>query len=608
MDNCFFKGKERRETEPEILEWMEKTLGITMVEGFYSLVNQGDAVVSTSSRHDNYHCRSNMPQYYYSLSSKESFSFYSSEIPKNTNDKIAFYLNIGFGNGHPMPQSTGQYDIYVNGHYAISIRVVKHHQVWSNDNCILGFSVHRNISVPAYQYFYLNEEIQQESWAVFGPALLIVPSDWVKNSRNAVIEIKAKCDDTSTRWISFMKDDVTKTQTNQWFNYYTNIYKLVNLINSNGHSTINGYNFYFGDIHTHSAEVTNPPFADSSRMNGCGYGTRKSNYEYAKGPGGLDFYALTEHEWQIKPTNEDIESYFKLADKYNDNGKFVCIPAFEHTNRIYGHRNVYFSNSNGVIINDNKSCKGPTLDAEDTITPDELWEKLKKNNTPFFTVPHHPSAVDHPCNINIINPSYDRLIEVYSTWGSSEYDGDFPRGISDRYKDLYTRDSLNLGHQMGLIASSDGHDGHPGNSQSYSFKHQHIYHFLGSGYTGVLAKSFDRDSIFTALFHRRCYGTTGVPIVLYFDINGEIMGSEIENIVNNPALNIICHGTTGIDHIRIIKNGIVVKTLFTHGEPDINIQWIDNSFSKENNTYYYVRVVQKDGESAWSSPIWINNI
>ena len=122
-----------------------------------------------------------------------------------------------------------------------------------------------------------------------------------------------------------------------------------------------------------------------------------------------------------------------------------------------------------------------------------------------------------------------------------------------------------------------------------------------------MASELTRDAVFTALRDRRCYATTGVPIVLRFNLDGEEMGSELGAFQadHKPELEIECRGANGIDHIRIIKNGRTVVTDFAHGERDYSLRWKDPEPPGDTGAYYYVRVVQVDPESAWSSPIWI---
>jgi hypothetical protein len=354
---------------------------------------------------------------------------------------------------------------------------------------------------------------------------------------------------------------------------------------------------FFGDIHTHSGQVL-----DECRDRGCGLGSRRSNYEYALGPGGLDFYALTDHEWQIDPAGS--ADYFALADEYEQPGRFVCLPAFEFTSVMYGHRNVYFRGAGGTVVNANRTGGPPIADASCSVPPGELWERLSSCGVPFLTAPHHPSSTSHPCNLGLFDERYDRLIEVYSVWGSSEYCGDFPRGVSDRFRALDVREALRRGYHFGLVAGADGHDGHPGDAQGPPTKHPHQYHFCGSGRTVVLARELTREAVFEALFERRCYATSGPPILLDASVSGALMGQRLcLPRHTRPQLTVTCQGTTGIDHLRVVRNGQVVFSQPGHGEHTAALEWEDAAWDGTAPVSYYVRMVQRDHESAWSSPI-----
>jgi hypothetical protein len=232
---------------------------------------------------------------------------------------------------------------------------------------------------------------------------------------------------------------------------------------------------------------------------------------------------------------------------------------------------------------------------------------MEATGVPFITVPHHPSAASHPLNLDFHDPRYDRLYEVYSCWGSSEYYGDFPRGVSDRLPSGDLRDALRRGQRFGVIASSDGHDGHPGDAQSPLVKHHHIFHFCGSGRAAVLAHSLTREGVFDALHARRCYATTGPPIALQVTLNGAPMGSELPMLDagKRPLLQIACRATNGLTEVRIVKNATVVHTVPCHGQFRTEVEWQDADYDPVGPSSYYVRVVQKDRESAWSSPHWI---
>ena len=114
-------------------------------------------------------------------------------------------------------------------------------------------------------------------------------------------------------------------------------------------------------------------------------------------------------------------------------------------------------------------------------------------------------------------------------------------------------------------------------------------------------------AIYDALYARRCYATTGAPILLDVQLNGAWMGQEIASLPEGtrPILTVHCVGSNGLDHLRIVKNGRVVHTQPCHGEWDYTMVWEDVTYDATQPNSYYVRVVQRDRESAWSSPIWL---
>ena len=591
--NPYFRNASRRATASEIRDYVADRIGCTISYGFSEIQKLGDAVrggerIAGFMETDDYR------EWYLPLASKDGFSWKTEAVPACLKQKVAFLFSIGFGNGSPLPQPSGRWDIFMNDQFALSIRVVKHSQVWKREDCIFAFAASRIEAAEPFGSICLSSAIQAESFAAFGPAILVVPSTWVRSGFPATIRIEAKSEVSSSRWFQLAStphiiDD-------------SDIYRVVDLLPFKKVPKVGGYSVYFGDIHNHSGQVF-----ESTQNRGCGMGTREENYQYARGPGGMDFYALTDHEWQIDPHR--TADYFDLADKYNNDDRFVCLPGFEFTSLLYGHRNVYFKESTGaVVVNATKGWGKPTKDPRRAVTPQELWRVLETTNSNFITVPHHSSAASHPCTWSSYEPCYDRLVEVYSSWGSSEYYGDFPRGVSDRYRTLDVRDALNRGLHLGFAASSDSHDGHPGNAQSPMVKHHHIFHHLGSGLVGVLSKELTREAIYNAMYHRRCYATTGVPIVLQFEMNGVPMGGTLSSFpgTTKPKLEIGCIGTNGIEHIRIVKNGRVVKTIHCHGELTYHTEWEDTDRESSAACYYYVRLVQTDRESAWSSPIWIN--
>ena len=575
-----------RRTDAEVRAWLRSRYDIEPVDGFAAMVDAGDGVAG-GPRISGYMERHTPGEWLLRLSATRGMAWQTQKVPATSCTRVAFVLALGFGNGAALPQPSGAWQVFVNDRPAVAIRLVNHGQVWRSGECWLAFSANRVEAAAPFSSLCLSSVLTQESLAAFGPALLAVPTAWLEPGHPARLRIEPLVSVPSARWLQLEHSPGVVMQ--------SDVYRLAQLLD--GPPTAGDWRLFFGDIHTHSGQVR-----EECLNRGCGLGTRRENYEYARGAGGLDFYALTDHEWQVDPAR--VPEYLALADEYQQSGQFVCLPAFEFTSVMYGHRNVYFRGPGGTVVNSNRDGGGPVADAARSVSPAELWAALQRNGVPFLTVPHHPSSTSHPCNLGLFDERFDRLIEVYSVWGSSEYYGDFPRGVSDRFPGLDVRAALGHGCHFGLVAGADGHDGHPGDAQGPVTKHPHQYHFCGSGRAVVLATELTREAVFDALFARRCYATSGPPIVLDVRVNGAVMGRRLPRLPRGkPQLTVHCRGTTGIDHLRVVRNGQVVLTQPCHGEHDVSLEWEDESDDGSGPVNYYVRVVQRDRESAWSSPI-----
>jgi len=587
----FFAEGGRRAIVGEIRAALQDLIGSTPVYAFDQMLETGDALANTD-RISGFAEVGRRREWLLSLSATQGMTWQTESVPEDSIDAVAFLLDIGFGNGSPLPQPTGAWRLLVNGRPAIRIRGVNHSQLWQAGDCAFAFAANRIESAPPYGSLCLSSVIKEESTAAFGPAILRIPASWVEKGKPATITLEPVAEAPSTRWIQIGPGANIMQGTDIW--------TAADVLARNAQPRIGDYRLFFGDIHTHSGQV-----GDLCENRGCGRGSRVENYDYAQEPGALDFYCLTDHEWQIDP--EKTDEYLGLADTYNEDGRFVCLPGFEYTNLLYGHRNVYFRDSGGSVLNTNTDWGRPTLDPSKCNTPKDLWNAMEQTGVPFMTVPHHPSATSHPLNLDFYDPRYDRLFEIYSSWGSSEYYGDFPRGVSDRFRSGDFHDAMRRGQRYGVIASSDGHDGHPGNAQSPLVKHHHIFHFCGSGRAVVLAAELTRAAVFDALYARRCYATSGPPIFLDFRIGESIMGTEIPALPSGkpPRVRIACTGTNGLDHIRIVKNGRIAHCIPCYGQHSVQEEWDDTSYDPGTPASYYARIVQVDRESAWSSPVWI---
>ncbi len=104
--------------------------------------------------------------------------------------------------------------------------------------------------------------------------------------------------------------------------------------------------------------------------------------------------------------------------------------------------------------------------------------------------------------------------------------------------------------------------------------------------------------------HRHCYGATD-NIVLDVRSGEHLMGDEFTATAGKPvALKVFVHGTRPIARVDIIKDFRYVFSTEPN-KPRVEFEWTDNESRGPGLSWYYVRVVQDDGELAWASPLWV---
>ena len=270
---------------------------------------------------------------------------------------------------------------------------------------------------------------------------------------------------------------------------------------------------------------------------------------------------------------DNWQTYVKIANKYNDPGKFTTLIAFEWTSIPNGrnmHRNVFFRNDTGPKV---------PFSSFDSYYPADLWtyQEIQRNEgNDNFAIPHNGNVSDgwmYSPNKFLAGPMDARyakrqalnepLTEIIQTKGSSDTNPAlspndefanfelFPNMINigqpSQVKYGYVRQGLVEGmilenklgsnpFKMGIVSGADSHSGYS-NNEEFDFHGSHgaledtpkkrlnpvtdaagdMPSRLGSaGATAVWAEENTRTSIFDAMKNKETYGTSGTLIRLRF--------------------------------------------------------------------------------------------
>ncbi|HEX9793182.1 MAG TPA: CehA/McbA family metallohydrolase [Planctomycetota bacterium] len=320
-----------------------------------------------------------------------------------------------------------------------------------------------------------------------------------------------------------------------------------------------------------------------------GTGTPDAVLRYARDVAGLDVAALTDHDhWGFRFLDQEpaLRAVVAAATrKFHDPGRFVALHGYEWTNWVYGHRHVLFFDDAPQVFS--------SLDlAYDT--PPELWDALRGSKA--LTIAHHSAGGPVPVDWSFApDPELEPVTEAVSVHGSSEA-ADAPLPIYAAQPRNWVRDQLDRGYRLGLIGSTDGHDGHPGLAQLASGK---------GGLAAILAAEPTRDGVYEALRARRVYATSGPRIVLRASLGGRRMGAAIPAPAAGEGLTLVVWtvAVAPLAAVEVIRSGAVVETLLGEGGRSAALR--TELADLHAGEYVYVRVVQVDGHHALSSPFYL---
>jgi len=307
----------------------------------------------------------------------------------------------------------------------------------------------------------------------------------------------------------------------------------------------NNYHLVMGDLHRHT---------DFSLCRAYFDGSQDDAYRYAIEAAELDFFAVTDHARDIDNANVDSQIWWRSIKEVT-----------RHRLRRSFHPFFAYERSHGDTDHNVISLKNEMLWSHLPPLAD-FWERIDPDT---FTIPHSPirptrAFADHD---DVKRP----LLELY-------------QGCRNQAMTEEAHQGLAKGFHMGFVASSDHMSTH-------------------ASFACVWTPENLAVPIFRSLQARRTYAATA-KIRLVFRTGGHWMG-EVVSASSMPTFHVSVDGTAPIDHVDIIRNGEKVETFVNPGPgPQMKFDFRGQG-PFEPRQYYYVHVVQKDGEQAWSSPIWV---
>lgn len=306
---------------------------------------------------------------------------------------------------------------------------------------------------------------------------------------------------------------------------------------------------YRGEVHSHTGD-----------SDGCG--SVEDAMTYARDVGGADYFAVTDHSHYTSIA--DIRAQRTVADRFNQNGSFATTHGFEMTwnygTGYWGHMNVL--NTDWVT------------QYHDEVPLPALYDMLKKD-------PDAIGIFNHPCE----------------KWGNfDEFEGWDPE--IDKRICLAEINGSHFDRNYALMLSKGWHASPVYNEDTHGPTWTTATN--STGY--VLAPSLTRENVIEAFRKRRTYTTGDNQMKIFYRVNGEWMGSRLQN-PDKLTVDIKIHtdSENGIGQLSLVTEDNIIVARINAG-PLRDFSWqieIDPDFD-----YYYLRIQNGKIYSA-TAPVFI---
>jgi hypothetical protein len=331
-----------------------------------------------------------------------------------------------------------------------------------------------------------------------------------------------------------------------------------------------------GDFHRHT-EIS---------FDGGGDGALEDMWRYAIDCAALDWIGNGDHD------NGNHKEYAwwitqKVMELYHVPPAFTPMFTYERSVPFpNGHRNVMFARRGVRTLPRLMSPTGGIHDEDTKMLYDYLTEL-------GGICAAHTTGTDQGTDWRDNNPRVEPMVEIYQGIRSSYEHLGAPRvarradeSVSGFEPAGMVWNALGLQYRLAFQSSSD-----------------HISTHIS--YAVALAEDHTRAAILDAFKNRHCYAATD-NILLDVRSGEHLMGDEFE--ARGPIeLRVLAHGTRPIARLDIIKDFMYVYSTEPR-QNRVELTWTDAERDRPaGESWYYVRLMQDDGELAWGSPLWVRS-
>ena len=357
------------------------------------------------------------------------------------------------------------------------------------------------------------------------------------------------------------------------------------------------YQLYFGQLHSHTQ------YSDGS-------GTLDSALSYIRSlpaSANVQFVAFTDHSNYFDSKNApNVEAalydtslvkdsdashswrtYKDTIAQFNEDnaGDMVAIGGFEMTwSGGPGHINTF--NTPGIVSRNNSTLNNKTDDAGMKAYYALLSQGEGTNSISQFN--HPGTTFGNFKDFNYWDPVIDsrmHMVEVGNGEGQIGAGGYYPS-----YEQYIM--ALDKGWHLAPTNNQDNHQGKWGNANDAR--------------DVILTDNFTEEGIYDAIRALRMYATEDKNLELGYTVNGLMMGSSIETVPGKLDIEVSVYDPDRTDSIAKVE--VVVNSGKVAHVWDDPAEFKSGTLSvtlAPEYSYYFIRVTQKDGDLAVTSPVWV---
>jgi hypothetical protein len=371
-------------------------------------------------------------------------------------------------------------------------------------------------------------------------------------------------------------------------------------------SAAQNYNYYFGNLHAHTALSDGNKDSVSS-----GISQPSGSYAYAKLSDDFDFLGISEHNHYSSSKNPGFRRpLYQLglnqANSANDENNFLALFGMEYgvSSEYNGHVIIYGFND---LLGWESSAPGVTGNNYDVYNGKTdyagLFTKIKNNPTAFCYLAH-PSFSDFSTEgtweTALANAPYNAGFDsaiigmpLRSGLANSTATDYSDYSLSNYFN--YYKKMLYNGYHLGIGYDHDNHYSNFGRSNG--------------GRLVILAPSLTKNNLFAAMKNRNFYGSDDANAMVSFKVNGHIMGS-IAKEDGYPTIEVMHNDPNGemADSIKLWKGransgGLWANHISTWLQVN-NSVFTDTYVTPGSEYYYFAEIRQADGQWIVTSPVW----